>query len=177
MNIWCAIWLYMCNFVTALHSDFLANFSFALLPQPHSGLFGKSLSSNMSSKAYLLRNAWQLTKPGPHYVVSWSDITDYNRTTLFFSIPADCIKWLQPLYHITTYNSLSTRAMSTHSELEEKTLSEIKAKHDPSSLHKDMEVASVSEVNRKRVLRKMDIHLLPFVSFLYLLSFLWVSSN
>jgi hypothetical protein len=62
--------------------------------------------------------------------------------------------------------------MGTHSELEEKTLSEIKAKHGPPSLHKDTEVASVSEADRKRVLRKMDIHLLPFVSFLYLLSFL-----
>jgi len=65
--------------------------------------------------------------------------------------------------------------MSTHSELEEKTPSEMKAKHDPPSLHslhKDMEVASISEADRKKVLRKMDIHLLPFVSCLYLLSFL-----
>ncbi|CAA7260730.1 unnamed protein product [Cyclocybe aegerita] len=39
---------------------------------------------------------------------------------------------------------------------------------------KDEEAAilEVSEAERKRVLRKMDFHLLPFVSFLYLLSFL-----
>lgn len=29
-----------------------------------------------------------------------------------------------------------------------------------------------SEVEQKRVLRKMDLHLLPFISLLYLLSFL-----
>ncbi|KIM45557.1 hypothetical protein M413DRAFT_430226 [Hebeloma cylindrosporum] len=64
--------------------------------------------------------------------------------------------------------------MSNHNPLalEEKALSEVKAKHHSSSLHKDAEIASVSEVDRKRVLRKLDIHLLPFVSFLYLLSFL-----
>jgi len=64
----------------------------------------------------------------------------------------------------------STRIMSTDIKLQEKTLSELEAK--PVPLHKDAEVASVSEVDRKKVLRKMDIYLLPFVSFLYLLSFL-----
>jgi hypothetical protein len=34
--------------------------------------------------------------------------------------------------------------------------------------------AVVSHAERQRVLRKLDIHLLPFVSLLYLLSFLWV---
>ncbi len=32
----------------------------------------------------------------------------------------------------------------------------------------------LSEVAHKKILRKLDAHLLPFVSLLYLLSFLWV---
>jgi len=42
--------------------------------------------------------------------------------------------------------------------------------------HLDEEATAVSllavEAERKKVLRKMDIHLLPFISILYLLSFL-----
>lgn len=33
-------------------------------------------------------------------------------------------------------------------------------------------IHNISEAERKRVLRKLDIHLLPFISTLYLLSFL-----
>lgn len=33
-------------------------------------------------------------------------------------------------------------------------------------------LTKISEAKRKRVLRKLDVHLLPFISTLYLLSFL-----
>jgi hypothetical protein len=33
-------------------------------------------------------------------------------------------------------------------------------------------MTNISEAKRKRVLRKLDVHLLPFISTLYLLSFL-----
>lgn len=48
--------------------------------------------------------------------------------------------------------------------------------HDESLSPKDEEAMTASqralEIERKKVLRKMDIHILPFVSVLYLLSFL-----
>ena len=40
------------------------------------------------------------------------------------------------------------------------------------TVHKHELTPEALEVERKRVLRKMDLHLLPFVSILYLLSFL-----
>jgi hypothetical protein len=34
----------------------------------------------------------------------------------------------------------------------------------------------ITDIARKKILRKLDVHLLPFVSLLYLLSFLWVNA-
>lgn len=51
----------------------------------------------------------------------------------------------------------------------------------PSSTFKGEELsgghASDSDAEERRVWRKLDWHLLPFVSLLYLLSFLYVSSH
>jgi hypothetical protein len=53
--------------------------------------------------------------------------------------------------------------------------------YDESSLRnsKDMEDSEIgpqlTEAEYNRVLRKIDLHILPFVSLLYLLSFLWVT--
>lgn len=43
----------------------------------------------------------------------------------------------------------------------------------PESTYDDSELAT-SEVDQRKVLRKLDLRLLPFVSLLYLLSFLYV---
>ncbi|KAF8149437.1 phthalate transporter [Crassisporium funariophilum] len=60
-----------------------------------------------------------------------------------------------------------------HDSKSEKHSSEV-GEHEPTLPAKDEEttVMQHSEAERKKVLRKMDLHLLPFISFLYLLSFL-----
>jgi hypothetical protein len=49
---------------------------------------------------------------------------------------------------------------------------DIQVEHDTGSQKDDLMIIKISDAERKRVLRKIDIHLLPFVSALYLLSFL-----
>lgn len=49
---------------------------------------------------------------------------------------------------------------------------DIQVEHDTDSQKDDVMIVKISDAERKRVLRKIDIHLLPFVSALYLLSFL-----
>jgi hypothetical protein len=39
---------------------------------------------------------------------------------------------------------------------------------------KETEAVELTDSARTTILRKLDVHLLPFVSLLYLLSFLWV---
>ncbi len=43
--------------------------------------------------------------------------------------------------------------------------------HDTGGHEKDLSI-TISETERRRLLRKIDIHILPFISVLYLLSFL-----